>query len=115
MALTFKLKKPPGKATLSKKVTSGPTVVLDVQEDEMVVMPSAAGADPQGVYPNVLTPWAEVGFAAGFTKNMGDYNSARVEITLKVTCETTEIDGAYEFAEDWVSTRLKKQHEELGE
>ena len=44
---------------------------------------------------------------------MGNFNSARVDITIKLPCQTDEIDEAYEFAEEWVTTRLQKQHEDL--
>ena len=122
MGVTFK-NTPPGKATIVKKVTSGEAVVLDTQEDETVVMPSAAGATiswgDEGVgqtavlQAEAIKPWAEVGFTAGFTKNMGNFNSARVDITIRLPCQTDEIDEAYEFAESWVTTRLQKQHEDL--
>jgi hypothetical protein len=121
MGVTFK-NTPPGKATIVKQVTSGETVVSETQADEPVAMPQQAGptvhwgdgaagvTELQSYEP---PKFAEVGFAAGFTKNLGNYSSARVDITLKLPCEPTEIDEAYEFAENWVSQRLQKQHEDF--
>ena len=121
MGVTFK-NTPPGKATTVKKVTSGETVVSETQQDEAVAMPQQAGATVQwgdgvaGVseLQSYEPPkFAEVGFAAGFTKNLGNYSAARVDISLKLPCEPTEIDEAYEYAESWVTQRLEKQHQDL--
>ena len=51
-------------------------------------------------------PMAEVGFSAGMTLSTGPYESARVDVSIKVPCPVEEIDQVYSFANDWVDTRL---------
>lgn len=125
MGVTF-TNTPAGKATIAKKVTAdkGNTVISDTQEEEQVQMPGSAGptigfddameggmTTLQQAAP--LKPYGEVTFTAGFTKGLPNYSAARADISLKLPCTTDEIDEAYEFAENWVSTRLQKLHEEL--
>jgi hypothetical protein len=124
MTVTFK-NSPQGKATTTKKVTSGGTVIADTQSDETVQMPAAAGptvswgdelsqaGEGMTLIQGAPKPPAEVGFSGGFTKGLPNYSAARVDITLKLPCQADEIDEAYEFAENWVTTRLQKQFDEV--
>jgi hypothetical protein len=48
----------------------------------------------------------EVGFEASYTHNLGDFKSARVNVSLKVPCTHAEIDSVFDYAKTWVDTRL---------
>jgi hypothetical protein len=58
---------------------------------------------------------ASVGVSMGFTKNLGNYESAKVQVTLTVPChnDMASIDQTYKYAEDWVNDRLSKINGEL--
>lgn len=56
-----------------------------------------------------LVPPAKVGFSVGLTLNMGNYESARIEVSVEVPCYKEEIDEAYEYAKHMCSTRLQEE------
>lgn len=54
-----------------------------------------------------------VGMEASYTHNLGNYQSARVAVTLQVPCPHDEIDSVFEFAKSWVNDRLEAMTDEL--
>jgi hypothetical protein len=50
-------------------------------------------------------------FRRGVTINLGDYNGERIDVGLEPVCPTKarKIDGTYEWARDWVLTRLDRE------
>ena len=62
-----------------------------------------------------LTEVATVSVKAGATINLGNYESARVDVMLSIPCYIEEIDSVYEQAKDWVDTRVSKKYKELKE
>jgi len=58
------------------------------------------------IRPFVSTP-ATVSVKAGFTKNLGNYESARVDIMLTMPCYPEEIDDIYEDVKNWVDSRIE--------
>ena len=54
---------------------------------------------------------AEIGLELSRTINLGDYNSIRAAVTVKVPCYKEEIDKAYTFAEKFAKNRLLKEIE----
>lgn len=55
----------------------------------------------------------EVGFEASYTKNLGDFNSTRIQVSLKVPCPHGEINAVYDKSVTWVNDRLAKLVEDL--
>jgi hypothetical protein len=55
----------------------------------------------------------EVGVDASYTHNLGNYQSCRIGVSLKVPCSIDEINGVYTMAKDWVDTRMSQLREEL--
>lgn len=51
-------------------------------------------------------PLAEVGIVAGQTMNLGNYNSARVSVSLKLPCAEKDLDETYERALAWVDEKM---------
>ena len=60
-----------------------------------------------------VTPPAKIGLEYGLTVNMGNYNSARVSVTLELPCYVEEINEAYHFAEEWVAARISLEKDQL--
>lgn len=58
-------------------------------------------------------PWCEVGVVASYTMNLGDFNSTRLEVSLKVPCLHAEIDQVFEFSKDWVDGKMQTMIEEV--
>jgi hypothetical protein len=56
-----------------------------------------------------VTQPATVGVELGATVNMGNYESARVLVSLTVPCYREEVDGACSWAKDFVEERFKKE------
>jgi hypothetical protein len=59
------------------------------------------------------TPWCEVGFEASFTKNLGNYQSARVNVLVKIPCAHSDLDEVFDYATSWVNGKLEKVVNEL--
>lgn len=62
------------------------------------------------IRPFVTNP-ATVSVKAGFTKNLGNYESARVDVFLSMPCYSEEIDNVYEQVKDWVDARVDSLYE----
>lgn len=105
------VKKPPGTATVVKKLTDnkGKATIAETTTEEKVAL---IGADGQAAWIPAKAI-CEVGFEASYTKNLGDYQSARVGVSLKVPCAAAEVDDVFAYATDWVNVKLGKIIEEL--
>lgn len=60
-----------------------------------------------------VTDPAYITFACGATKNMGNYESLRIEVRVTLPCYIEEIDEMYLKAKEWVDNRLDKELSEL--
>ena len=60
-----------------------------------------------------VTNTANVSVKGGATVNLGNYESARVDVMLSVPCYIEEIDEVYEQTKDWVDRMVKKEYDEL--
>jgi hypothetical protein len=49
---------------------------------------------------------ATVSVKAGFTKNLGNYESMRVDVMAVMPCYPEEVDEAYNQVKDWVDARI---------
>lgn len=59
-----------------------------------------------------VTEPARVSVEMGMTVNLGNYESARVNVMLTVPCYFEEHDQAYEFAKAWVNKRTLEEAQE---
>lgn len=59
-------------------------------------------------------PLGNVGLSIGRTKNLGSYESARVEVSIHIPCTLAEVDEAFESAEEWVVEKLDHTFAKLG-
>lgn len=51
-------------------------------------------------------PMANVGVSLAHTKNLGNYESVKVQVSLHIPCEDNEIDKSFEYVKDWVDTKI---------
>lgn len=103
-SMALKIKSKPATATTTKTITDKKTVVSEDTNQEQVETP----ADP-----NPTEPQCEVGVEMSYTHNLGNYQSARVQVSLKVPCVHAEVDEVYDYAREWVDNKLNGLVEEL--
>lgn len=60
-----------------------------------------------------ISATANVSVNAGATVNLGNYESARINVMLSMPCYPEEIDEVFEKAKEWVDIRLGKEVKEL--
>lgn len=65
-----------------------------------------------GTVPVAGTP-AMISFEAGLTLNLGNYESAKVTVGLKLPCDPRDLDAAYEKGKQWVAHRLQSEVEDI--
>jgi hypothetical protein len=53
-------------------------------------------------------PPAQVELGYGLTLNIGNYESARVDVKVSVPCYREEADAAYEWAKQWAEERVRQ-------
>lgn len=102
--MALKIKSKPATATVSKQVSDKKTVISEDTAQEEVETPAS---------PSPTEQQCEVGVEMSYTHNLGNYQSARVQVSLKVPCVHAEIDEVYDYAKGWVETRLEGLVEEL--
>ena len=91
----------------------------DVPTEVVVSRQFKFGADGAWTMPEVteeklsihryVTQPATVGCELGATINMGNYESARVQVNVTVPCYREEVAGAFSWAKDFVEERFKKE------
>jgi hypothetical protein len=93
---------------IAQEVTEEDVDVPDFTKDVSVDQLPAKGAGLPG-----LQPHCEVGVEASYTHNLGDFKSARVQVSLRVPCLHPQIDTTYAYAKGWVDDKLNVAIEEL--
>lgn len=58
---------------------------------------------------------SKVQVALGYTKNLGNYESLRVDVSLEMPCALGSEDAAFSTAFDWVDGKVNEVLEGLGE
>lgn len=53
-------------------------------------------------------PLCNVGFSAGATRNLGDYNSFKVQVSINIPVPLEGIDTALAFGQDWVNRKMEE-------
>jgi hypothetical protein len=109
MAVTFtkKDKKPeaievePVIANTSLEVKNGGTVVKHLETEEHL----------EDVLSN--KPMANIGFTGARTFNLGNYNSAKIQVSLHFPCDIDSLDETYEKVRSWVDSKMESISKEL--
>lgn len=102
--MALKIKSKPAQATTSKTLLEKGTPVSEDVSQEPVEVPGNAPTAEQ---------LCEVGVEMSYTHNLGNYTSARVQVSLRVPCEHAEIDSAYDYSREWCDNKLNGLIEEL--
>lgn len=61
----------------------------------------------------VTQKMANIGFKGGMTFNLGDFNSARVDVSLYYPCEVDKLDETFEKVKAWVDSKIEAICEEV--
>ena len=104
--MALKIKSKPAIATTTKTISDKKTILSEDMQQEEVDTPAAAF---------VSEPQCEVGVEMSYTHNLGNYSSARVQVSLRVPCVHAEIDEIYGYSREWVENKLNGLVEELQE
>lgn len=84
-----------GKKIFIKKFKSGELLEdVEATEEEVMVFET--------------TP-AYVRASAGVTKNLGDYESLRLDVSITIPCYVEHVEETYQEAATWVSERLDQE------
>lgn len=65
--------------------------------------------DEQIAVRTLLVDGAEVGLSRGLTINMGNFESVRLDVSIKVPCYLEEVSDAFEFAQRFTEERLEEE------
>jgi hypothetical protein len=69
-------------------------------------------SDTISVRPFETNP-ASISVKAGATVNLGNYESARVDVMLSMPCYIEEIEEVYPKVKEWVDGKLAEEYQEL--
>ena len=111
--MALKLKTPVGTATTTKAMVDGKAKVNIAEEStsEQVVKPEPEPTDDQvqamALEAQALEPWCEIQVDASYTKNLGNYQSAKIGVSLKMPARVAELDETFNFTRDWVNGKLE--------
>jgi hypothetical protein len=56
---------------------------------------------------------ANVSVDYSLTMNLGNFESARISVSVQIPCYREEIDDAYEFASAWVEQRIGEERNKI--
>ena len=56
---------------------------------------------------------AQVGLSVGGSYNMGNFNNAKLSVSITVPCKVDEVEIAYKFCKDWADGKVMELVTEL--
>jgi len=89
------------------KATGSVTMEKKVGKEEYKMV----GGSSEDVTPPLMVPANELMMLeveGGRTVNLGNYESARVSVSLRMPCSKADLEEAYKFATDWVSGKVEE-------
>ena len=93
-----------GAPTLAK-----PTAVVSVEKKTAGVewsAPPTEAENPAGAFP---TNGMKVTIEGSHTVNLGNYESARIGVSLTIPCSPENLEEAYSWGLDWCGKRIQKE------
>jgi hypothetical protein len=88
----------------SQPVTGMVTSTKSVSGKEIASAPS----ETQTLHPGVFTDGMSIRVEGGRVLNLGNYETARVGVTITVPCDKDSLDEAYQYATSWVSEKIEE-------
>ena len=118
----LKFQKTSGDATVTKTVIDNKAkanISEDVVQEKVEAPPVKEAPAPKSM-PDVgivgdgnaavvgsIEPYATLGVEASFTKNLGNYQSARISVKLDLPSPVDELEERFDFATEWVNGKLE--------
>lgn len=99
---------PPSKAPKTKLAAVTAVVHRQYTQNNAPVGEAKTTNETLEVHQFVTEP-AKVGVNMGLTLNLGNFESARIDVSISVPCYREETDEAYRYAREWVETRLGEE------
>lgn len=103
MAIKISSGASPYEKHLVSETASGSVVVEKGKKDSMKVTMDTEEIVHPGIIGSQLT--LEVG--GGQTVNLGNYESARIDVRIRMPCSKDTLEETYEFATEWVGGKLE--------
>lgn len=85
--------------TINSGNKSGPSVGGDSQDEDVIAVHK------------FQTETARVTVDYALTINLGNYESAKIGVSVSVPCYVEEMSDAYEFAQAWAEERLSQERD----
>jgi hypothetical protein len=60
-----------------------------------------------------VTAPAQIDVGYGMTLNIGNYESARLDVRISIPCYREEVEDAYEYARKWAEAKMQQQVQEI--
>lgn len=60
-------------------------------------------------------PMCNVGISGGFTRNIGNYNSVKIQVSLHIPCAEDDIESTFDYIQDWVDEKMGSIWDEYDE
>jgi hypothetical protein len=64
--------------------------------------------ETQTLHPGVFSDGMSIRVEGGRVMNLGNYETARIGVTITVPCTKETLNEAYTYATDWVSERINE-------
>lgn len=93
---------------LSRKVSTKATVTRQYFVGKTPSSPMEVKNEELEVALFVTEP-AKVSIGQGLTLNLGNFESARIDVSIAIPCYREEVDAAYSYAQNWVEARLEAE------
>jgi len=106
--------KPTNKPDYSKHLEAQSTPIVGMVSKEKKsadVQGTGPVSETQTIHPGIFTEKADgmrITVEGGRTINLGNYESARIGVTITVPCDPASLNDAYNWATDWVSERIEE-------
>jgi hypothetical protein len=105
------MKQPPQPPDYSPHLQAQPVVSMTTVEKSIKGEPVTMGSGSETItqHPGVFTqqPGMSISIEGGRTINLGNYESAKIGVTITVPCDANSLADAYEWSTDWVSAKIE--------
>ena len=97
------------KADYSSHLTTQPVTGMVSSSKAVSGQPVAeSAAESKTIHPGVFTDGMSIRIEGGRVINLGNYETARIGVTITVPCTKDSLDEAYAFATGWVSEKIEE-------
>lgn len=101
MAINVKKKSPPTATVTTTTSSKGEVLTENSKQEQVDVPPEVSAQEPTD------KQWCEVGYELSYTMNLGNFNSTRINISLKIPCLHEEIEDVFKYGKTWVDSKIE--------